>query len=54
MAMSGAIKEELQQRIKYFIDNGKLLEAQRIEQRTTRKRASAASPAAAGTDPLPA
>lgn len=26
----------------------------RIEQRTTRKRASAASPAAAGTDPLPA
>ncbi len=35
MAMSGAIKEELQERIKYFADNGKLLEAQRIEQRTT-------------------
>ena len=35
MAMSGAIKDELQERIKYFADNGKLLEAQRIEQRTT-------------------
>ncbi|WP_367275605.1 excinuclease ABC subunit UvrB [uncultured Nevskia sp.] len=35
MAMSGAIKDELQERIKYFADNGKLLEAQRIEQRTS-------------------
>ena len=28
--------------------------AKRIEQRTTRKRATAPAPAAAGTDPLPA
>ena len=35
LAMLGAIQDELQQRIKYFADNGKLLEAQRIEQRTT-------------------
>ena len=35
LAMLGAIKQELQERIKYFVDNGKLLEAQRIEQRTS-------------------
>ena len=29
-----AIEEELEQRIKYFKDNGKLIEAQRIEERT--------------------
>ena len=30
----GTIEEELQERIKYFKDNGKLIEAQRIEERT--------------------
>ena len=35
LAMLGTIKEELQGRIKYFVDNNKLLEAQRIEQRTS-------------------
>ncbi len=35
LAMLGTIKEELQGRIQYFADNGKLLEAQRIEQRTS-------------------
>ena len=30
----GTIQEELQERIKYFKDNGKLIEAQRIEERT--------------------
>ena len=35
LAMREAIQQELQERIKYFVDNGKLLEAQRIEQRTT-------------------
>ena len=35
MAMSGAIKDELQDRIRYFAGNNKLLEAQRIEQRTS-------------------
>ena len=29
------IEEELQERVKYFKDNGKLIEAQRIEERTT-------------------
>lgn len=35
LAMLSSIQDELQQRIKYFADNGKLLEAQRIEQRTS-------------------
>jgi excinuclease ABC subunit B len=35
LAMRAAIQTEMQERIKYFADNGKLLEAQRIEQRTT-------------------
>ena len=35
LAMIGSIKDELQGRIQYFADNGKLLEAQRIEQRTS-------------------
>ncbi len=30
----GTIEEELQERVKYFKDNGKLIEAQRIEERT--------------------
>ena len=29
-----AIKQELRERVKYFVDNGHLVEAQRIEQRT--------------------
>ena len=29
-----AIKQELRERVKYFVDNGRLVEAQRIEQRT--------------------
>lgn len=35
MAMMGGIKDELQQRLSYFKANNKLLEAQRLEQRTT-------------------
>ncbi|HEU0198356.1 MAG TPA: excinuclease ABC subunit UvrB [Nevskiaceae bacterium] len=35
LAMLESIKVELQQRLEYFRENGKLLEAQRIEQRTT-------------------
>ena len=31
---AASIEEELEERIKYFVDRGKLLEAQRIEQRT--------------------
>ncbi|WP_420465819.1 excinuclease ABC subunit UvrB [Panacagrimonas sp.] len=35
MAMFDAIKDEMRERVKYFQANGKLLEAQRLEQRTT-------------------
>lgn len=35
LAMLADIKQELQERLQYFQANGKLLEAQRIEQRTT-------------------
>ncbi|MGQ0503254.1 MAG: excinuclease ABC subunit UvrB [Panacagrimonas sp.] len=35
MAAFGAIKDEMRERVKWFQANGKLLEAQRVEQRTT-------------------
>jgi excinuclease ABC subunit B len=34
LAMTGGIKDELQQRLQYFKEHNKLLEAQRLEQRT--------------------